>query len=138
MKSTDQYFFFLQLTEQLPDYFYMMAEVMLDHDAQLLPISLEELSNIQTRHRKNVIAIIPSCSVFAPYLMARKKFLDRGIKTGIINLFEISSFSPASLISNRSYKHFPLPADLKNVSQKILTHANPTYPWKSRTSFVNL
>ena len=117
------YIFYLQSKNDLDDNFKILANVLAKIKITLLPISAENLKNID---RKKKIYLISLRSDFASALNfsnLRKTFLNSAMSAGKLVLFDVSSFSEieeAAKFQNKNmYRYFQLPQNLIQIAMSI-------------------
>jgi len=117
------YIFYLQSKVELDNNYYLLAEVLSKININLLPISGDELKNIDRSKKQYVISIRNDLSTGFSFNQLRKSFLDSAMASGRIALFDVSSFSEidsASKYQNKNvYRYFQLPLNLKQIAMSV-------------------
>ena len=122
-KSSVNYIFFLKSTKELSAMFFQMADLFSQLNIILLPVTREELQNID-RHKKHQIIVCRNDLLSAQmFFEIKKAYLDFAMSRGHVAVYDISSFSEienAKKYQNKkSYFYFPLPIDIKQVVMSV-------------------
>lgn len=117
------FIFYLQSKDELDNNFYLMAEVLSKISISLLPISAEELKNLDRNKKYHLISIRNDYSSALIFNQLKKDFLETALNAGKISLFDISSFSQienaAKLEVKNIYRYFQLPQNLKQIAMTV-------------------
>lgn len=117
------YIFYLQTKSELDNNYYLLAEVLSKINISLLPISADDLKNIDRNKKYYLISIRNDFSSAFGFNQMRKLFLDSAMAAGKISLFDISSFSEietAAKYQNKNvYRYFQLPQNIKQVAMSV-------------------
>ncbi|MFA6238803.1 MAG: hypothetical protein WC635_15815 [Bacteriovorax sp.] len=121
-KATINYIFYLQ-TKELDNSFYVLSDVLSKINISLLPISPDDLKNVDKNKKHYLISIRNDFSSAFSFNHARKSFLDAAMAAGKIVLFDISSFSEietaAKFQVKNLYRYFQLPQNLKQIAMTV-------------------
>ena len=121
--ATINYIFYLQKKGELDNGYYILADAFAEINISLLPISAEDLKDIDRNKKHHLISIRNDFSSALNFTQMRKSFLDTVMAAGKIALFDISSFSEienAAKYQNKNmYRYFQLPQNLKQVAMTI-------------------
>lgn len=117
------YIFYLQTKIEPDNNYYLLAEVLGKINISLLPITAEDLKNVERHKKYHLISIRNDFSSAMSFNQMRKTFLDSAMAAGKISLFDISSFSEienaAKYQSKNIYRYFQLPQNLKQVAMTV-------------------
>lgn len=117
------YIFYLQTKNELDNNYYLLAEILSKLNISLLPISADDLKNIDRNKKCYLVSIRNDISSAFVFNEMRKSFLDSAMAAGKISLFDISSFSEietaAKYQSKNIYRYFQLPQNLKQVAMTV-------------------
>jgi hypothetical protein len=122
-KTLLNYVFFLKSGEQLGPSYFQLADLFNQLSIVLLPVTPMELQNLD-RHKKHKIIVVRNDLQSAQnFAEIKKSYLDFSMSRGHATVYDISSFSEienASKYQNKkSYIHFPLPVEMKQVVMSI-------------------
>ncbi len=121
--TTINYIFYLQTKIELDNNYYLLAEVLGKINISLLPISADDLKNIDRNKKHYLISIRNDLSSAYSFNEMRKSFLDSSMAAGKMSLFDISSFSEIDTATKYQkknvYRYFQLPQNLKQVAMTI-------------------
>lgn len=117
------YIFYLQTKNELDNSYYVLAEVLSKINISLLPISADDLKNIDKNKKYHLISIRNDFSSAFNFNQMRKSFLDSAMAAGKISVFDVSSFSEidtaAKYQSKNVYRYFQLPQNLKQIAMTV-------------------
>lgn len=121
--TTINYIFYLQTKTELDNSYYLLAEVLSKINISLLPITADDLKNVDRNKKHHLISIRNDFSSAFMFNQMRKSFLDSAMAAGKIALFDVSSFSEienAAKFQNKNiYRFFQLPQNLKQVAMTV-------------------
>ena len=122
--SSENYIFYLQLTDELTEDFFYFSAVMSKFNFNLIPIMPEDLREVSKNINVHIMVIVSTIASFNKYQGVKKKFLSFAVKNRIVKLFELTSFIPdEELLRNKaidSYKVYRLPLQAKKISMIIV------------------
>lgn len=117
------YIFYLQTKVELEHNYHSLAEVLAKINISLLPISADDLKNLDRNKKIHLISIRSDLSQAMNFNEIRKSFLDSAMAAGKIVLFDVSSFSEienAAKFQNKNmYRYFQLPQNLVQVAMSV-------------------
>lgn len=117
------YIFYLQTKSEPDNSYYLLAEVLSKINISLLPISADDLKNVDRNKKLHLISIRNDFSSAFAFNQMRKSFLDSAMAAGKISLFDVSSFSEiesaAKYLNKNVYRYFQLPQNLKQVAMTV-------------------
>jgi hypothetical protein len=121
--ETINYIFYLQTKPELENNYFLLAEVLSKININLLPISSEDLKNIDRTKKYHLISIRNDFSSAFSFKNLQKSFLDSAMAMDKILLYDISSFSEietSKKYQNKNvYKYFQLPQNIKQIAMTV-------------------
>jgi hypothetical protein len=124
--TTQTYLFFLQLADELPDFFFSIAEQLSQYNICLVPVRAKELSELSSGVKQHVVTFVPNFDSLKRLCEIRKRYLDFALSSSKFVLYDISSFGPISIAHKlhrlKNYNHYYLPVGTKAVAAQILTN----------------
>ncbi|MBP9682057.1 MAG: hypothetical protein KBD76_11680 [Bacteriovorax sp.] len=121
--ATVNYIFYLQTRNELEEHFYVLADIFSKLNIKLLPISPNDLQEIDRSNKHHVIVVRNDLASGMSFNQVRKSFLDLAMLSGRISLFDVSSFSEvengAKFQTKKTYRYFQLPQNLKQVAMEV-------------------
>lgn len=122
-KPVINYIFYLQTKVELDHTYYVLAEVLGNINISLLPISPQDLKDLDKTKKHHVISVRNDFSSAFAFKDARKLFIDSLMATGKVMVYDISSFSEienATKFDNKNvYRYFQLPLNVKQVAMTV-------------------
>jgi hypothetical protein len=117
------YIFYLQTKTELDNTFYVLAEILSKINISLLPIEAQDLKDVDRTKKHHVIVVRNDFSSAFAFKENRKKFLDAGMASGKLMVYDISSFSEienAGMLELKDvYRYFQLPLNIKQVAMTV-------------------
>lgn len=117
------YIFYLQSKAELDHTYYVLAEVLAKINISLLPISGDDLKNIDKNKKHHVIVVRNDFSSAFSFNNIRKNYLDSAMASGRLMIYDVSSFSEIEnafkLESKNVYRYFQLPLNIKQIAMTV-------------------
>lgn len=117
------YIFYLQTKSDLGRAFYQMAETFSDLGVTLLPISFDQLRNLEKNKKIHLVVLRNDFASATLFQEVHRNFLNTLILTGKVTLYDLSSFSELSdqgkIYKKENYKYFQLPLDVEQTTLTI-------------------
>jgi hypothetical protein len=122
-KHTINYIFYLQTKADLDHNFITLSEILSKLNISLLPITSEDLKVLDRSNKNYLVVMRNDLSSHQQFTQTRKSFIDIGLMSGRMMVFDISSFSEIEtaqkLASKEVYRFIALPANLKQIAMTI-------------------
>jgi hypothetical protein len=119
----ENYIFFLQLEDDLPEIFCHLAHHLSKKNISLIPVRIQDFDDLAKLRRNYLISIAPDMASAKILHRFKKKILDHSIMTGRVCLFEGTSFNKTPIIrkstKERSYFCFQLPILFEDICNEI-------------------
>ncbi|MBL6990909.1 MAG: hypothetical protein ISR65_14080 [Bacteriovoracaceae bacterium] len=123
LPGQQHYIFFLQLNRQLPPFYQVISEYLSCWNIKLIPVSRSSLAELDKGQNKYLLTIVTDMASLNKYRQIQKEYLNFALLGQKYCLFEMTSFSPNSLIERLrrfdNYHHFPLPVEVEAACQGI-------------------
>jgi len=124
MGHAQEYIFYLQLTEELPESFFLLAKKIVKYDIHLIPVHPNDLNNFNESSRHYLIAQITDMASLNLFREVRLAYLDMALMNKRFILYHLSSFGPLvmpdKIERTGTYYHFPLPLPYVVLTRAIL------------------
>ncbi len=126
--DVDTCIFFLNLTRELPEFYFQMANLLNQHGVTLIPVNLIELQEIKKGER-NVMVLVHTASMqeLSRFYRLRSRFIDHAVLHGKFRLFHTTSFGRiakyARAMKNGYYHHFALPLRTSKLAESMANFA---------------
>ena len=121
--SREIFIFFLKLSDELPEFYFHMANMFKGYGISLVPMTAKQLKEIKHNNREYVVSVTSDFTKYRNYLMARKSYLDYMVLNRKFCLFDISSFEMADIASKgfraKSYHFYSLPVSIEETVKHI-------------------
>ena len=135
--SREIFIFFLKLSDELPEFYFHMANMFKGYGITLVPMTVKQLKGMKHSDREYVVSITSDFTKYRNYLMARKSYLDYMILNRKFCLFDLSSFQVADIASRgfrtKSYHFYSLPVNIeetvKNIALQIYSDRKAKLNW---------
>lgn len=123
MNETQEFIFYLQLTDELPPHFYNLAEGLSRYEISLVPIQIGDLKNFSGSSRHYIVAQISDLTSLNRFTELRQSYLDVALSNKRFFLFHLSSFGSVVMAEKieriNTYYHFPLPLPYDVLSRAM-------------------
>ncbi len=123
MSETQEFIFYLQLTEELPQSFFVLAEHLAYYQISLVPVQPDDLNNFDESSRHYLVAQITDMTSLSRFRELRRRYLDVALMNKRFFLFHLSSFGSVVMADKieriNTYYHFPLPLSYDVLSRAI-------------------
>lgn len=123
MSETQEFIFYLQLSEQLPPSFFSLAEKLSRYEISLVPVRGQDLMNFNESSRHYLIAQVTDLASHTQFRDLRRRFLDVALLNKRFFLFHLSSFGPVVMADKverlNTYYHYPLPLTFNLLGRSI-------------------
>ena len=107
------YLFYLQLKPELDKNYYALAEMLGKINISLLPIEIHELKSIDRERKQHIVVMRSDLTGAFAFKEIQKTYLDTGMASGRVMVYDISSFSEiengVKWENKNVYRHFQLP-----------------------------
>lgn len=123
MKNLDRYIVFLQLTEELPPFYFHLGQILKAWGIMLIPLRFKDFSAVQESKFSELIVFLPDIQSYRHYLKLQEEYLNVRFNLKQVRLFEVSSFKKNERLQRlekaKLYFHLPLPINLEEIALKI-------------------
>jgi hypothetical protein len=119
--------FFLKFTDELPDYYFTLAESFAAVGLKLLPISFTELTQFSDgRSKMHILCVTKSKSEYQHFITRLKPLISHVIRTNLVSLYHLSSYNKLNLgLSTtrlRNYHFSALPVNMHLLASAVLKY----------------
>lgn len=123
MSETQEFIFYLQLTDELPQSFFALAEHLSRYEVTLVPVSPNDLTSFNEGSKHYLVAQITDLASYNRFREFRRRFLDVALLNRRFFLFHLSSFGPVVMADKverlNTYYHYPMPLSYKLLGRSI-------------------
>lgn len=124
MKTSERYIFFLQLTPELPTFYFHLGQILKSWGVMLIPLRLKDFKVIQDAKLSEMVVFVPDMASYRQYLKVQEEYLNICFNLKQVRLFEISSFRKNEklhrLEKSKLYYHFSMPASIEEIALAIV------------------
>jgi len=120
--SINSYVFFLNVNDDLPREFYLLAKALSLANITLIPVSKEDLIKLTAGKKIIIMTIVKDLLSYKKFLINRKSFLDMALMSNKISLIDINSFSPlvhSKSIRMKKYYFLGLPLRTDEIVSEV-------------------
>lgn len=117
------YIFYLQTKNEVDDIFITFSEMFSKLNIALIPVIPDDLKVLDKNIKNHLIVVrndLSSCMLFN---QLRKSFLEGGMLSGRVALYDVSSFSEIEnaqkFLTKEVYRFMPLPANVKQLAMIV-------------------
>lgn len=116
----DKYVYYLNLTTKLPDWYFVLADILNKDDITLIPITSDQIEDVISNERIHVITSVHDFAGKAKFNNHAREFLSFASKNRLIHLYFLSSFSGLSshfdFVSKDLFHFYTLPMRIEHFA----------------------
>jgi len=119
----NDYIFFLNYSDELPEFFYYFSERFSNYNIKLIPINIDDIFKIEKNKVSFVLSVVTNLDAAVKYKLLQKRIVEFSLLNKRLFLFDVNSFGRISyykkLIRMRNYVFYQLPASFIDITNDI-------------------